>query len=90
MTPTVDELRNDIRTSVDRFERRGSTGFTKESLAAICAVVGEDVGDGRLPPKADMRAAIANRIDGLDASRDDERAFRKAELEVIAEAVDGE
>jgi len=84
MAKTVDELRNEIRLAVDRFERRGSTGFTKESLAAISEAVGADVGPGQLPAKADMRNEIARRIDGLDDDRDHERPFRKAELETIA------
>lgn len=86
MAPTVDELRNEIRVAVGRYERVESTAFTKEALAAICAAVGEAVGDGRLPPKSEMRAVIRERIDGLD---DDaaERPFRKADLEAIAAAL---
>ncbi|ERJ05012.1 hypothetical protein HLRTI_003018 [Halorhabdus tiamatea SARL4B] len=84
MAKTVDELRNEIRLAVDRFERRGSTGFTKESLAAISEGVGADIGPGQLPAKADMREEIARRIDGLDDDRDHERPFRKTELETIA------
>lgn len=85
VSPTVDELRNEIRLAVDRFERPDGAAFTKESLAAICAAVEYDVGEGRLPPKAEMRAAIAARIDGLDDDRDPDRAFRKAELDAIAD-----
>ncbi|ACV10643.1 conserved hypothetical protein [Halorhabdus utahensis DSM 12940] len=88
MAKTVDELRNEIRLAVDRFERRGSVGFTKESLAAISEAVGGDVGPGQLPAKAEMRKAIAHRIDGLDDDRDHERAFRKAELEIVAAVLD--
>lgn len=84
MARTVGEIRNEIRLAVDRFERRGSVGFTKESLAAISEAVGAEVPPGQLPPKADMREAIAIRIDGLEDDRDHERAFRKAELETIA------
>jgi len=89
MAKTVDELRNEIRLAVDRFERRGSTGFTKESLAAISEAVGGNVGPGQLPAKAEMREEITRRIDGIEADRDHERAFRKAELAVIAAALSG-
>ncbi|WP_136688025.1 hypothetical protein [Halorhabdus amylolytica] len=89
MAKTVDELRNEIRLAVDRFERRGSTGFTKESLAAISGSVGHEIETGRLPSKADMRAGITQQIDGLDDERNHERAFRKGELETIAAALDG-
>ena len=87
MAKTVDELRNEIRLAVDRFERQESTGFTKESLAAISEGVGTNVGSGQLPAKADMREEIARRIEGLDDERDHERPFRKAELETIATAL---
>lgn len=83
VTPTVDDLRNDIRQAVGRYERVESTAFTKEALAAICAAVGHDVDGNRLPPKSEMRAAIRERIDGLEADGAD-RPFRKAELEAIA------
>lgn len=88
MATTVDELRNEIRLAVDRFERRESVGFTKESLAAISEAVGKDVGPGQLPAKAEMRNEIAARIDGLDDDRDHERPFRKAELETIVAELD--
>jgi hypothetical protein len=90
MTPTVDDLRNDIRQSVGRYERRESTQFTKEALAAVCEAFGYDVGEGRLPPKSNMRAAIL-RESGVDEDAepaDHENAFRKAELEAIASALD--
>ncbi|QGN06469.1 hypothetical protein Hrd1104_03610 [Halorhabdus sp. CBA1104] len=87
MSQTVDDLRNEIRQSTGRFEREISTGFTKEDLAAISTAVGHDVGDGSLPGKATMRAAIAQRVEGLDDERDADGPFRKAELEAIAAAV---
>ncbi|WP_181686530.1 hypothetical protein [Halorhabdus salina] len=87
MSPTVDELRNEIRQSTGRFEREISTGFTKEDLAAISGAVGHDVGDGSLPGKATMREAIEQGIDTLDDNRDAESPFRKAELETIAAVV---
>ncbi|WP_115865670.1 hypothetical protein [Halorussus litoreus] len=85
MTRTVDDLRNEIRRAVGRYERVESTAFTKEALAAICDEVGHDVGANRLPPKSEMRAAILRQID--DAPENTDRAFRKAELETVAAAV---
>ena len=92
MTRTVHELRNAIRLAVGRFERESATGFTKESLAAIGEAVGAAVDDaGRLPPKAELRAGIRERVDGLDADPESAgRSFRKAELETIADAVGAE
>lgn len=88
MSPTVDDLRNGIRAAVGRYERVESTAFTKEALAAVCAEVGHDVDEGRLPPKAEMRAAIRDRVDGLETGEGvADRAFRKADLETIAAAV---
>jgi hypothetical protein len=91
MSPTVDDLRNDIRVAVGRYERVESTTFTKEALAAICAALDEDVEGGRLPPKPEMRAVIRREVAGLDDGDGaaTERPFRKAELESIAAAVDG-
>jgi len=92
MTKTVDELRNDVRLAVGRYERVESTAFTKEALAAICDALGHDVGSGRLPPKAEMRAAILRRIGAAEDDDPDgvERSFRKAELEAIAAGLDAE
>jgi hypothetical protein len=88
MSPTVDDLRNEIRTAVGRYERLESTAFTKEALAAVCAEVGADIGEGRLPPKSEMRAAIRERVDGLETGESvADRPFRKAELETIAAAL---
>jgi hypothetical protein len=82
--PTVDELRDEIRVAVGRYERRESTAFTKEALAAVCTALDAPVGDGRLPPKAEMRATIRDRV-GLDAG---EGPFRKADLEAVAAALE--
>ncbi len=91
MAPTVDTLRNEIRTAVGRHERVEQTGFTKEALAAVCEALGIEIDDGRLPPKSDMRTAIADRIDGLDTDEDTfDRAFRKAELVAIRDELAGE
>lgn len=87
MAKTVDDLRNEIRQAVGRHERIESTAFTKEALAAICEALDYEVGDGRLPPKAEMRAAIRQRVDGLEDGDDSERPFRKADLQAIAAAL---
>jgi hypothetical protein len=84
--PTVDDLRDEIRRAVGRHERIESTAFTKEALAAICDAADHDVGTGRLPPKAEMRAAVLRNL-GVNESADPaafDRPFRKAELEAIA------
>lgn len=89
MSPTVHELRNEIRASVGRFEREVDAQFTKEELAAIAEAVGHDVGDRR-PSKQVIRAAI-RRQTGLDAGAEASGdAFRKAELGAIAAALDEE
>ena len=90
MARTVDELRDDIRVAVGRYERVESTAFTKEALAAICEAVGYDIGAGSLPSKPQMRAGILQSIGELEADDPDDapRAFRKAELQAIADALD--
>jgi hypothetical protein len=89
MTPTVDDLRNEIRECVGRHERLVSTGFTKEALAAIARDVGFDVGDGQLPAKEEMRAEIRSRVGLADDADPDAAgdAFRKADLEALADAL---
>ena len=89
MTKTVDDLRNEIRLAVGRYERIESTGFTKEALAAICDTVGYDVGGKPLPPKPEMRAGIRWKIGEVDEDDPSEAggAFRKADLEAIAGAL---
>ena len=87
MTQTVDNLRNEIREAVGRFQRVESTAFTKEDLAAICEDVDYDINKTRrLPPKAQMRAGILWKIGELeeDDREDADRPFRKAELQSIA------
>ncbi|MFW6385001.1 MAG: hypothetical protein ACOCY7_02575 [Halodesulfurarchaeum sp.] len=89
MTRTVDDLRNEIREAVGRYERIESTAFTKEALAGICEAVDYDIDAGRLPSKAQMRAGILQQIGRLEDD-DPERAdrpFRKDELESIADAL---
>lgn len=85
---TVDELRNEIRVAVDRYERVESTAFTKEALAAICGALDEDVDTDRLPSKGEMRGRIRQAIGETDEFERTDRAFRKAELESIAAALD--
>jgi hypothetical protein len=89
VTPTVDDLRNDVRTAVGRHERVESTAFTKEALAAICEALEYDIGSGGLPPKARMRAGIRWRLGAApdDSREHGERPLRKGELERLAEAL---
>jgi hypothetical protein len=89
MAKTVDELRNEIRDAVGRFERVESTSFTKESLAAICEAVGYEIDANRLPSKPQMRAGILWKIGRLedDDPAEADHAFRKADLEAIAGAL---
>lgn len=88
MTQTVDELRNEIRQAVGRYERVESTAFTKEALAAICDAVDYDIQTNSLPAKSQMRAGILAQIDGVNPERaDTSNPFRKAELESIAVAL---
>jgi hypothetical protein len=89
VTPTVDDRRNEIRSAVDRFEREVSTAFTKETLAAVCGAVGEDVDTERLPSKPEMRARILGAVEGTDPDAATDRPFRKAELDAIAAALSG-
>ena len=51
MTQTVDDLRNEIRQAVDRYERIESTGFTKEALAAICEALSYEVNTNYRSPQ---------------------------------------
>lgn len=90
MTQTVDELRNDIRRAVGRYERVESTAFTKEALAALCATVSYDIDTNSLPAKSQMRAGILWTIGERDDDNPDQtaRPFRKAELEAIAVALE--
>ena len=89
MSPTVDELRNEIREAVGRYERPVSTAFPKEALAAICEAVGYDIDTDRLPSKPQMRAGILWKIGERDDDdpADAEQPFRKGHLEAIAAAL---
>lgn len=87
MSPTVHDLRNDIRVATGRFEREVSAQFTKEELAAIADDVGEGHGGGQRPSKARMRAAIRRGV-GLDAGEEAaDGTFTKVDLQVIADAL---
>ena len=92
MTQTVDELRNEIRQAVGRYERVESTAFTKEALAAICDAVNYDIETNRLPSKSQMRAGILWKVGVLDEDDPDGtgRPFRKTDLESIATALEDE
>ena len=89
MTRTVNELRNEIRQAVGRYERTESTAFTKEALAALCTTVNYDIDTNDLPSKPQMRAGILWKIDVLDDDTPEQAShpFRKAELEAIADAL---
>ncbi|ELY46837.1 hypothetical protein C496_00210 [Natronorubrum tibetense GA33] len=89
VSPTVDDLRNEIRQAVGRYERMESTAFTKEALAAICDAVDYDIGTNGLPSKPQMRAGILwkNGILEDDDPERAERPLRKSELEAVASAL---
>jgi hypothetical protein len=89
MSPTVDDLRNEIRQSVGRYERVESTAFTKEALAAVCDAVNYDIDASDFPSKPQMRAGILWKIGERDEDDPDsaDRPFRKAELESISAAL---
>lgn len=92
MAKTVDDLRNEIREAVGRYERVESTAFTKEALAALCETVGYDIDTDSLPSKSQMRAGILSTLGELETD-DPELAdspLRKAQLEAIASALRAE
>lgn len=92
MSRTVDELRNEIRLAVGRYERQESTAFTKEALAAICDAVDYEIDTNRLPSKSQMRAGILWKIGVIDDDDPDKAgtAFRKDELKSIAASLQNE
>ena len=90
MSPTVDELRNDIRTTVGRHERIEQVGFTKEELQAIAVAVGYLSESASRPSKARMRAGIRWRL-GRREDDDPEggrSGLKKDELLAVAAALD--
>lgn len=90
MSPTVDDLRNEIRETVGRYERIESTAFTKEALAAICDAVEYDINHDNFPSKPQMRAGILWRLGELDTDdpANAPNQFRKAELQTIANTIE--
>lgn len=88
MSPTVHELRNQIRTKTGRFTREVNAQFTKEELDAIAGEVGHDGGDRR-PSKGAMRAAIRQRIE-IPGGDDRVDPFTKDELVTLADALSEE
>ncbi|WP_435156206.1 hypothetical protein [Haladaptatus sp. DFWS20] len=92
MPQTVNELRNEIRQAVGRYERVESTAFTKEALAALCTTVNYDIDTNNLPSKPQMRAGVLWKIGELDDDSPEQtpQPFRKAELEAIAAALKDE
>ncbi len=87
MSPTVHDLRNDIRVATGRFEREVSAQFTKEELAAIAEHVGEGHEGGQRPSKARMRAAIRRGVGLDDGAEADDGTFTKVDLQMIADAL---
>jgi hypothetical protein len=85
MSPTVHDLRNQIRAEVGRFEREVDAQFTKEELAAIAKEVGY-APDGSPPPsKSQMRAGIRWRVELSEtAEAASDGSFNKEELDAIA------
>lgn len=88
MSPTVHELRNLIRVAVDRYERVENTQFTKESLAAIANAVGHPVDGPPYPSKDEMRAGVRKEVGLGNGGDPGGGAFRKADLEAIARALE--
>lgn len=88
MSPTVHELRNEIRTRVGRFEREVDAQFTKEELAAVADGVGAEVGDEAKPSKGTMRAAIRRRAGLAEGDDAETGSFTKSDLVAIAEALE--
>ena len=88
MSPTVHEVRNEIRVATGRFEREFEASFTKEELQAICAALGVDVDETGRPSTTRMRRRIRAQVgvaESVEAA--DDSTFRKAELQAIADGV---
>jgi hypothetical protein len=89
MSPTVHEVRNAIRVATGRFEREFQASFTKEELQAICEALEIDVDEAGRPSATRMRRLIREHVgiaESLEAAND--AAFRKAELQAIADWVE--
>ena len=88
MSPTVHQIRNAIRVATDRFEREFEASFTKEELQAICEALEVDIDEMGRPSTKRMRQLIRAQV-GIAASLEeaDNSAFRKADLQAIADGV---
>jgi len=89
MSPTVHELRNEIRAATGRFEREVAASFTKEELRAICASLGIDADGTERTSTTRMRRhvrAAAGIAESPEAA--DESPFRKADLQAIVERLE--
>ena len=88
MSPTVHEVRNAIRVATGRFEREFEASFTKEELQAICEALEIDIAEAGRPSTALMRRLIRAQVgtaESLEVA--DDSAFRKADLQAIADGV---
>jgi hypothetical protein len=88
MSLTVHEVRNAIRAATGRFEREFEASFTKEELQAICEALEVDVDESGRPSTTQMRRLIRAQV-GVAESPEaaDDSTFRKADLQVISDAV---
>jgi len=88
MSPTVHDIRNAIRVATGRFEREIEASFTKEELQAICEALEVDIDETGRPSTTRMRRLIRAQV-GIAESLEvaDDSAFRKADLEAIADGV---
>ena len=88
MSPTVHEVRNAIRAATGRFEREFEASFTKEELQAICEALTITVDEAGRPSTTRMRRQIRAQVDIAESLETaDDSAFRKAELQAIADGV---
>ena len=89
MSSTVHDIRNTIRVATGRFEREIKGSFTKEELQAICEAIEVDIDQTGRPSTTRMRRLIRAQV-GIAESLEvaDDSAFRKADLEAIADGVE--
>ena len=71
-----------------RFEREFEASFTKEELQAICEALEVDIDETERPSTTRMRRLIRAQV-GIAESPEvaDDSAFRKADLQAIADGV---
>jgi hypothetical protein len=89
VSPTVHNIRNAIREATGRFEREFEASFTKEELQAICEALEIYVDETGRPSTTRMRRLIRAQVgiaETLEAA--DDSAFRKADLQAIAEGLE--